>query len=181
MKNTEELIIKNMLLADKLAYQKKKNLPKFVDIEDLKSAAYFGLVEAANRFQPELGVKFSTFAYIRIFGAIHDYLRENYKINKKFIIFSLEEDLKFNNIIFKDIIQSKKYVEHTESLELLTFGVEKQIKKIIQYYFIDGYSMKEVGSKLNLSESRICQLINKYKNYMKNKWTRLDLIEHLAA
>lgn len=178
MKNIQDLVIENMSLADRLAYQKKKNLPKFIDIEELKSAAYLGLVEAANRFKPEVGVKFSTFAYVRIFGAMCDYLRENYKINKDFFVFASSET---NDIAFENFVESKKDVKYYESLELFSLGLDSQTKKIIQYYFIYDYSMKEVGKKLGLSESRICQLIKQYKLFMINKWKKADLIEHLAA
>src|SRR4051812_1699576 len=73
---TQSLVEQYIPLANKLACRRKKDLPRFVDIEELKSAAYLGLVEAASRYDPKVGVIFSTFAYPRIFGAIQDYLRE---------------------------------------------------------------------------------------------------------
>src|SRR5262245_13498792 len=48
-----------------------------MDLENLEAAGMLGLVEAANRFQPERGVFFKTFAYTRIRGAIYDELRRN--------------------------------------------------------------------------------------------------------
>ncbi len=43
---------------------------------DLASAAYLALVESVNSFQPCYGVKFTTYAYLRIQGAIVDEWRE---------------------------------------------------------------------------------------------------------
>jgi RNA polymerase sigma factor for flagellar operon FliA len=52
-------------------------LPPGVDIENLESAGTLGLVEAANKFDPERGIKFETYAFTRIRGAILDELRRN--------------------------------------------------------------------------------------------------------
>lgn len=50
-------------------------LPRHVDREDLVSAGIFGLVDALERFEPERGYRFETFAVPRIKGAILDELR----------------------------------------------------------------------------------------------------------
>ena len=50
-------------------------LPSSVDSADLVSAGVFGLMDAVDRFDPERGVKFETFAVPRIRGAIFDGLR----------------------------------------------------------------------------------------------------------
>jgi RNA polymerase sigma factor for flagellar operon FliA len=52
-------------------------LPYGTDLENLEAAGTLGLVEAANRFEPERGIHFKTFAYTRIRGAIFDELRRN--------------------------------------------------------------------------------------------------------
>jgi RNA polymerase sigma factor for flagellar operon FliA len=52
-------------------------LPAGIDLENLEAAGVLGLVEAANRFEPRRGVRFETFAYSRIRGAILDELRRN--------------------------------------------------------------------------------------------------------
>src|SRR5437764_11345802 len=52
-------------------------LPAGVDAENLESAGVLGLVEAATRFDADRGVKFETFAYLRIRGAVVDELRRS--------------------------------------------------------------------------------------------------------
>ncbi|MEJ7723614.1 MAG: FliA/WhiG family RNA polymerase sigma factor [Ilumatobacteraceae bacterium] len=47
-----------------------------VDAADLVSAGIFGLIDAVERFEPEQGYRFETFAAPRIRGAIYDGLRE---------------------------------------------------------------------------------------------------------
>lgn len=43
--------------------------------EEFISAGLFGLIEAAGRFKPERGLAFKTFAFLRIKGAVIDYIR----------------------------------------------------------------------------------------------------------
>lgn len=51
-------------------------LPAHVDVDDLYSVGYLGLLEASERFDSSKGVAFKTFASHRINGAILDHLRE---------------------------------------------------------------------------------------------------------
>ncbi len=50
-------------------------LPDEVELDDLTSAGYFGLMDAINSYDLERGVKFSTYSAPRIRGAILDQLR----------------------------------------------------------------------------------------------------------
>lgn len=152
-----DLIEQFIPLAIKLAYQRKRTVPNFIDIEDLLSAAYLGLVEAASRFNPNLGIKFSTFAYPRIFGAICDFLRQ--------------ED--YNDIFF--IEEKHTYCDNNleEIFECLTFDFTEKDKKIVRNYFIDNFSLKEIGEKEHLTEGRISQLIKKYKEKMSQNYKNL--------
>ena len=53
----------------------KKTVAKEIEFDDLCEYGMIGLVEAANRYDPEAGANFMTFAYYRIRGAIYDGLR----------------------------------------------------------------------------------------------------------
>jgi len=50
-------------------------LPAHLDQEDLIESGILGLIEAAERFKEDKGVKFKTYAYHRIRGSVLDYLR----------------------------------------------------------------------------------------------------------
>jgi RNA polymerase sigma factor for flagellar operon FliA len=50
-------------------------LPRNVDQADLVSYGIFGLIEAIDRFEPERGFKFETYAITRIKGAMIDEMR----------------------------------------------------------------------------------------------------------
>ncbi len=57
-------------------------LPVHWDKEDMIGYGVLGLMEAIKRFQPEKGVKFSTFAAKRIHGAILDALRKDTPLSR---------------------------------------------------------------------------------------------------
>ena len=73
----EELILGNLSLVRHILGRLSSQLPHGTDLDNLEAAGVLGLVEAANRFDPERGVRFKTFAYTRIRGAIFDELRRN--------------------------------------------------------------------------------------------------------
>lgn len=50
-------------------------LPPHASLEDLVAAGHAGLVEAADRYDPARGARFTTFAYYRVRGAIFDHVR----------------------------------------------------------------------------------------------------------
>jgi RNA polymerase sigma factor for flagellar operon FliA len=76
-KQREELIIANLPLVRHILGRLAVRLPRGTDLDNLEAAGVLGLVEAANRFEAERGIRFKTFAYTRIRGAILDELRRN--------------------------------------------------------------------------------------------------------
>jgi RNA polymerase sigma factor for flagellar operon FliA len=69
---TAELIGQCQGLVRSLAKQIYLTLPPSADLDDLIGYGQLGLAEAARVFNPDVNVKFSTFAYYRIRGAIFD-------------------------------------------------------------------------------------------------------------
>tara|TARA_Y100000034_G_scaffold94926_1_gene115134 strand:- start:692 stop:1249 length:558 start_codon:yes stop_codon:yes gene_type:complete len=185
MTTSQQLVEQYIPLANKLAYQKKRTVPNFIDVEELKSAAYMGLCEAASRFKEDYGVAFSTFAYPRIFGAIHDYLRERGWGKKTEPRNALSLDAPSsddgNECSLGDMLEAKVERNDEEFLEVVSQNLDEQAKSVLRYYFIDDFSMKEVGEKFGVSESRISQLIKKYKKQIAADWSKEDLRLELAA
>jgi RNA polymerase sigma factor for flagellar operon FliA len=70
-----KLIDSHLSYAHAIAAEVAKKLPSEVDSKDVRAAAELGLVEAANSFDPNRGVKFNNYSYHRIKGAIYDALR----------------------------------------------------------------------------------------------------------
>lgn len=70
-----ELMLHYQPLVQATARRMKKQFPPNVEYEDLVSYGNFGLITAIDRFDPDRGVKFETFAMKRIQGAIYDGVR----------------------------------------------------------------------------------------------------------
>ena len=71
----KQLILSNLEFANRVALSKKRFL-SHIHYEDLQSAAYFGLVQAANKYDFKKNDCFQALAFCRIKGAVQDYLRE---------------------------------------------------------------------------------------------------------
>ncbi|MGO9112203.1 MAG: sigma-70 family RNA polymerase sigma factor [Thermoguttaceae bacterium] len=59
-------------LVRSLALRIHRSLPRRIDLDDLIGYGQVGLVEAAREFDPSRSIRFTTFAYYRIRGAIYD-------------------------------------------------------------------------------------------------------------
>jgi len=73
--NRNELITSYLPLVKSVAERFRTELPPSVETDDLVSAGVFGLMDAIDRFDPSLGVKFTTFCTTRLRGAMIDELR----------------------------------------------------------------------------------------------------------
>ena len=72
----DRLVMSHVALVKALAQRLAQRLPSQIEVSELVSVGVLGLVEAANRYQPSLGVPFDAFARRRIHGAMLDALRE---------------------------------------------------------------------------------------------------------
>jgi len=169
-----ELILDYMPLANKLAWEKKRELPPSVDIDELKSAAYMGLVKAANRFSPKYQVAFPTYARFRIRGEILDYLRElRWDIRAK--VQNVDQEV-------LEILYFDHKISHTgEFFQKVTKSLSAIGKKVLLMYYVQERSLKEIGRVLGLSESRISQILTHSRNEIKRRFSENDLKYEIAA
>lgn len=71
-----ELIAEHRRMVHGLAHQLRRELSFRGEVDDLIAFGFGGLLEAENRFDPGRGVRFQTFAYHRIRGAMLDGMRK---------------------------------------------------------------------------------------------------------
>ncbi len=76
-KDAGELVAKHAPLVKRIAYHLLAKLPDTVLVEDLIQAGMLGLLEASNNFSDTHGASFTTYAGIRIRGAMLDDVRSN--------------------------------------------------------------------------------------------------------
>ncbi len=71
----DELVLAHVGLVKIIASRLERRLPSQVESAELISVGVLGLIEAASRYRPSLGVPFDAFARRRIHGAMLDALR----------------------------------------------------------------------------------------------------------
>ena len=116
------LILSNISLAEKIAQSRKKKL-YHVSFDELKAAAYLGLVQAANSYNSKENDCFPAYAVWRIIGAVRDYLRElswgtrskpiKMIFCEELIISYKEENEEENEDLFDNLIQHLPTVNKT--------------------------------------------------------------------
>ena len=73
--STDHLVNQHLPLVKRLASQLAVKLPSHIEIEDLIQVGLIGLLKAVEDYQSDSGAVFSTYATIRIRGAMLDELR----------------------------------------------------------------------------------------------------------
>ncbi|MCD6363997.1 MAG: sigma-70 family RNA polymerase sigma factor [Synergistetes bacterium] len=106
---------------------------------DLLQEGMVGLIEAVDRFQPERGWKFYTFAYYRIRGCILNAL------TRKMPSWELIEEM-----------EVKEPFSFDEGLISLGLGsLEKDDRKVIEDIYYKGKALKDVARETGFSVSKI--------------------------
>jgi RNA polymerase sigma factor for flagellar operon FliA len=72
----DQIIVDSLPLIKHVAHRVAMRLPANIEMRDLINAGVLGLLDAVDKFEPERGVKFKTYAEVRIRGAILDSLRD---------------------------------------------------------------------------------------------------------
>lgn len=72
----DRLVIDHVGLVKALAHRLAQRLPAQVEMTDLISVGVLGLIDAAGRYRPSMGVPFDAFARRRVQGAMLDALRD---------------------------------------------------------------------------------------------------------
>ncbi|WP_123053512.1 FliA/WhiG family RNA polymerase sigma factor [Clostridium sp. JN-1] len=147
----EELVKKYIPLVKYIASRVIIGKTKYIEYEDLVSCGMVGLMDAINKFDESRGMKFSTYASIRIKGSMIDEIRRNSPISKgamdklnryncaieklqKFLGRepSYMEIAKELNISIKEMMQIENYINYISvvSLEDLIFSEKYDVTRM---------------------------------------------------
>jgi RNA polymerase sigma factor (sigma-70 family) len=152
--NIERLIIDHLPLAEKLASQ--ENMKVFCGLDEIRSAAYMGLVDAARKFDPSRNVPFGAYARTRIVGEIKDHLRF---LMKKASCRETVDD--FEAPESRDAFCTEDFFVFVDEVLGSFHG------KIMRMYYIENRTLMEIGVSMGVSESRISQIIKKCHRRLK--------------
>jgi len=165
-----QLIENYMPLANKLAVERKKTLPRKIDLEEIKSAAYFGLVDAAQKFDVAKSVSFGTYARIRIVGEIQDFIRESYKNDERYGISLYQPDATTGDCLINNLSQGRPTKFFDDFFASTIDTLSDLDKNIVMMYYVEDLSLKEIGVQIGLSESRVSQLLKRCHESIRTKW-----------
>ena len=192
-----------------LALRISTRLPASVDTDDLINDGIVGLLDATNKFNPDRGVRFRTYAETRIRGAILDGLRQkdwrprsvrmrqrdldhtigllatvngrpatDEEIAKEMGLdmkayrtlleglhvgpfLSLEDLSGGDPSIASDQLPPDAPLEKRDLVRAMVEEIRslpERERHILELYYNEGLTMKEIGSALGVTESRVCQL-----------------------
>lgn len=126
----DNLVLEHLDLVKHILSRIAVRLPNAVDIENLEAAGMLGLVEAADRFDPEFETEFRTFAFPRVRGAILDELRRNCPLPQRVLEnwntiqahFSRAEQHTYEEIAAKSGLSTAEVEECLQSISLTRFA-----------------------------------------------------------
>ncbi|WP_297439444.1 FliA/WhiG family RNA polymerase sigma factor [uncultured Clostridium sp.] len=114
---------------------------KYIDYEDLVGYGMLGLMDAYKKFKPEKGMKFSTYASIRIKGSMIDEMRRSSPISKG----AMDKLNKYNKAM--DMLQGTLLREPKTSEIAKELGIsDKDVSEIERY--INYISMVSLDSMI---------------------------------
>jgi RNA polymerase sigma factor for flagellar operon FliA len=168
---------------------------KFIDYDIFEDKDYFqfgieGLSEAIDRFDPEYGTKFETYALQRIRGKIIDEIRKvqsKYRINTHSNTLATtlslnksvsdEDNYMLYEVIPDDTEEPDATAEDLEAKELLVEALQKLDERdriIITLYYYEHLSYKEIAQILGITVSRVSQVHSKIIKKLKEKLAHLN-------
>lgn len=145
-----DLVLKYLPFADSIAKNQFKKTPPQVELDELKSAAYLGLVDAASRYDGK--TDFKVFASYRISGEIKDYLRSLQWDRHNNKVASLPEDY--------DIAAEEEADNFDEVFDDVTRNrLSMFAKNIMRMYYGERLTIVQIAEKVKLSGARVSQIL----------------------
>lgn len=181
----EKIVEKYIPLVRYLASRVMLGKTKYIEYEDLVSYGVVGLLDAINRYDASKGMKFSSYATLRIKGSMIDEIRKNRPISKgamdKLAKYnecveslqnelmrepSLKEIAKFMNINENEVSQIENYINYMSiiSLESVLYSDEDDVT------VMDTIEDKEsISPEDSLEDKEKLEILEEAINMLKEK------------
>ena len=151
----------NLKLALKVAYGYVKNGQPVKDSDEFSDAC-IGLIQASENYNPDLGVKFSTYAYRCMNNSIMDGIRKRNRINQHFLVIDEINDL-----------EGKAIKEDNVDINKLISGLEGRNKDVVVSHYLEGETFASIGRRLGVTRAAISQTcikaLSKIRKSFENK------------
>ncbi len=185
----KEIILRYINLVHYVIRNSHLTTNNILDERDFFQFGIEGLSEAVDRFDPEYGTKFETYAIQRIKGKIIDELR---KINAKIKVADVEKNSSYypHNVSINNQIEDEdggyqlsevipenqatqlEEVENKEMKELLVNALKQLNERdrlIISLYYYENLNYQEIAELMKITTSRVSQIHTKIINNLKSK------------
>ncbi|MBI3834959.1 MAG: sigma-70 family RNA polymerase sigma factor [Planctomycetes bacterium] len=234
-----KIVVHYAPLVQTHAARLSRKLPAQVSFDEICSAAFDGLIEAVEAYDPERKAKFETFCQQRVAGAVMDWLRSldpqsrtvrTFEKKRMLVREALGSEADFSpsqidvarrldmsverydylsrlSQLGKEVHFSAMEPAHerrtqggshpwdlrdsrTEDpaihvsrqilTEYLTSGLAREERLVLMLYYFEEMTMAEIGSVLNLSESRVSQIHKEILQRLRGRYNNM-LTEELVA
>ena len=163
------LIERYIPLARNLARRVRLVDTPLADADDLASAAFLGLIDAVDRFEPGRGVPFEAYASLRIRGAIIDELRRIDERGRSTAAAALPRAISLDGLAEDDwrhfLATPGDGVDEKFENEDLRGRVEGALRdlpprqrEVLARYYAEALTLRQAGQRMGISEARACQL-----------------------
>lgn len=237
----KELITHYLPLVKAIAIRLSNGLPRHISLDDLISSGVCGLISSIDKYNPDSGTRFKSFAGLRIHGAMLDELRSldwvprsvrsrskqlqmayntiqqekgRFATDSEVADFlnipiddldSFIESTKIINLVsldakiykeesghtlnFSEIIADKKQSlpigkitkdELKQTLIEAIASLSKQEQIVLTLYYFEELTLKEIGSVIGVSESRVSQIHSKSLYRLKAKISLSEISDYAS-
>lgn len=146
------------------------------EFDMLHNAALLGLEQAARRFDPKINARFKTVCLWRVTGEMGDACRRSDDMSRvarkqhrdsgmPAVVTSIDALDATEQRRLKAVIPAKAEINqhelNREVVEALSMVPVGKSRDVVKAYYLEGLKMHEIGKRMGLSESRICQIHDK--------------------
>lgn len=165
-----DLKSKNFMVENNLRYVVKCVIKAYKPIDDIMEMISYGndgLYAAIDSFDPSKGNRFSTHLHWKVKDFLSRYRDKTFGRNGEKINIPLDEniDCAYDPTYNFDTEDNKIMLE-----DFLVKNLSFKEKKVVDLYYIDGYTIKEIMQITNFSRNKVITLKKSFdEKYLKNK------------
>lgn len=148
------LVEANYELVRAIASGMLRRVPPSIELDDMVHEGVFGLIDAAERFDPSRGVPFRLYAKLRIRGAIMDATRRRHYSNATHAPLDEAPEPPVLPDIEDRIDRSRSAKKVGQVLEMLP--VEQ--RKVVSSYYAKGKTNADIGREAGVEPRKVCEI-----------------------
>jgi len=173
----ERLVLDAMPLMRNVIARRYRHLAEW-DLDDLQQAGAVGLMQAAQRFDPSKGIRFTTFAMRRVLGECVDQIRAQLGRNREKLPMLREADVKtFEHEVDDDFVDAgtiataigtERNIEHQmetveRRLRQRLMGQKWRTRDMAVQRYIYHRTLRECAQRHGVTEARACQILQRLR------------------